>query len=607
MTIQARIPRSLLLADAAWRLGPMAILRYGRHRWALLSGQARRGLRAGVVPSGPFVAALPHIGTASNGLAPAGLTSTARLPADSPPQDASLDLSPAWIERLRGRLATLPSPRHHGAFDATAPGLGMDLFRPGDIRPVWEANRLEWLPLLAQAACVWPDEAHRDTLEARLVEWCVANPPFQGPHWACGQEAALRALHLCLALALLGQDRAPAPGAMAFLALHARRIAATTHYAQAQDNNHSISEPAGLFACGLLLRDAALRDRGAHELSAAMARLVAPDGGFAQVSTGYHRLLLDVLAVVEWLRRRHGAPAFPAPFAQRAAAASVWLAGLVAADGATPRLGHQDGSAFADLSLAGPGDARGSVERAARIFANASAGFTNDPGCAWMDLPPAPTLEARPHWRAAGSMGWASDGARALLRTGPLRFRPGQADLLHLELWDGATPILTDAGTGAYNPAAANRWWLDYFSSAAAHNTITFDEREPMPRASRFLHARWPRLRPLPDGAVSRDANGHSHRRRVAHHGRIWHVLDEVDGRFAALAIRWRLGPGHWQATPTGANGPAFIMMTADAPLAVSLEPGWESPAYGEVRPCTVLVARAAAPVRRIETRIVLR
>jgi hypothetical protein len=578
MTIQARIPRTLLLADAAWRLGPRALGLYGRHRLSVLSGRAARRLHQAALPEVPFLAGMP-------------LQAAPAVPG-------------GWAELLRARLAALPAERHHGAFDPAAPALRLDLFTAGDVRPVWEAGRLACLPMLAQAARLWPGEDHLARLEARLRGWCVANPPFQGPHWACGQEAALRALHLCLALALLGQDHAPAAGAHSFLRLHARRIAATAHYARAQDNNHSISEPAGLFACGLLLRDAGLRERGAAELSAALARLVARDGGFAQVSTGYHRLLLDVLAVVEWLRRRHGALPFPAPFAPRAAAAAHWLARLVARDGGLPRLGHQDGSAFADLSLAGPADARGSAERALRLLAGASAGFVAEPGCAWLDLPEAPLAGHPSAWRAAGSMGWQAGGARALLRTGPLRFRPGQADLLHFELWDGATAVLTDAGTGAYNPAPADRWWLDYFPSAAAHNTITFDGLEPMPRAGRFLHARWPRLRALPDGAALRDANGHRHARRIAAEGRSWRVRDEVGGRFSTLALRWRLGPGDWRLAPGGATGPAAITLRADAPLVLELEPGWESPAYGSVRPCTVLVARAAAPVRWIETRI---
>ena len=101
-----------------------------------------------------------------------------------------------------------------------------------------------------------------------------------------------------------------------------------------------------------------------------------------------------------------------------------------------------------------------------------------------------------------------------------------------------------------------------------------------------------------------RDANGNIHQRRVAVEGRLWRVEDTVSGRFSRLALRWRLGAGEWHATPRGVEGPASITLSADAALTIALEPGWESPAYGVVRPCTVLTAHAAAPIRHIETRI---
>jgi len=572
----------MLLADVAWRLGPRALALYGWHRARQRAGLPQRRLRHGGWPA-----------TMSGLLGPAPL----------PPPPA---LCANALERLRTALAALPPPIWHGPFAAEAPALGLDLFRPGDVRPVWEANRLAWLPLLVQAARLWPEEGHQAVAEARLAAWCAANSPFQGPNWACGQEAALRVLHMALALLLADRERNLPEATRAFLQVHARRIAATSAYACAQDNNHSISEPAGLLACGWLLEDAALARRAAAALAAALRRLVAPDGGFAQVSTGYHRLLLDTLSVVELLRRRLGQPPLPAPFAARAAAAAQWLARLVAPDGGMPALGHQDGSAFADLALGGPADARGSAERAMRLFAGASAGFPEEPGCCWLELPESPVAPRPISWIASGTRGWEAAGARALLRTGPLRFRPGQADLLHLDLWDGVQPVLSDAGTGAYNPPPTERWWLDYFPTTRAHNTILFDEREPMPRLSRFLLARWPRLASLPQGAALRDARGNRHARRVVPEGRRWTITDEVAGPFQTLALRWRLGPGEWRLLADGVEGPAQLRLQGDAPLRLSLEEGWESPAYGVVRPCRVLVARAAAPVSRIVTRVLL-
>jgi hypothetical protein len=203
--------------------------------------------------------------------------------------------------------------------------------------------------------------------------------------------------------------------------------------------------------------------------------------------------------------------------------------------------------------------------------------------------------------------GWQAGGARALLRTGPLPFRPGQADLLHLELWDGPLALLRDGGTGAYNPGPEDAWWHAHLTGTAAHNTIAFDAEDQMPRVSRFLFSHWPATGALPDGAWVRDRRGRRHARRVRAEGRRWVVEDRLGGPFRAAALRWRLAPGLWRALPDGVAGPAArLRITADAPLACALEQGWESPGYGEVRPVPVLAVRVANPVTYLTTVIEL-
>ncbi len=579
--------------DAALRLGPRPVLLAAWHRSPAGRAVARRRLRdpAAVRPAGPFFVA------------------------DPPPAPALSEAHRSMLPARAHRTAP-PAGGWHGAYPADRPAATLDLFAHGDIRPVWEASRWAALPLLVQAARLDPGGGHLAWAEALLGDWLRANPAYRGPNWACGQEAALRALHLALAAALLGTG--PSPAACGILALHGRRIAATPAYAAAQDNNHAVSEPAGLLACGLACAEPAWVRDGAARLAAAVLRLVAPCGAFAQASTGYLRLLLDVLSVADWLAGRWDGPRLPDPARRRVAAATHWLWRLTdPATGATPRIGHQDGAAFADLSLAGPEDARASIERAARIFAGHGAGLApEDPGCAWLGLPDgASPWIAPPRWRSDGFLGWQAGGARAVLRTGAprLRFRPGHADLLHLELWDGPRALLRDGGSGAYNPPPEAAWWHAHFTGTAAHNTIGFDAADQMVRAGRFLFARWPATGLLPGeaGAWLRDHRGNRHERRVTHDdsGRRWEVTDAVSGRFRTLALRWRLPQEFgWRATATGAEGPsARIHIAADAPLALAIEDGWHSPAYGVVRPAAVLVARAAAPVAHLATTITLK
>ena len=78
-------------------------------------------------------------------------------------------------------------------------------------------------------------------------------PREWGSNWLCGQEASMRLLHALQAWHLFkapGLLPDPTPERAAFAAAHLQRIAATERYAQAQDNNHWISEAAALFIGG---------------------------------------------------------------------------------------------------------------------------------------------------------------------------------------------------------------------------------------------------------------------------------------------------------------------------------------------------------------------
>lgn len=77
----------------------------------------------------------------------------------------------------------------------------------------------------------------------------------------------------------------------------------------------------------------------------------------------------------------------------------------------------------------------------------------------------------------------------------------GYIGSIELERW--RWNILRDAGTYSYN---CQKPWQDYFKSLAAHNTIRFDDHEQMPKISRFLNGKWPRLTveaDLSEGAYS--------------------------------------------------------------------------------------------------------
>ncbi|MFN7634331.1 MAG: heparinase, partial [Acetobacteraceae bacterium] len=160
------------MADAALSLGLRAVALRGLH--TALRPLARRRLADAAAAEGPFF----------------------RADAAGPP----CPLPASARQRLAAALPALP-PDWHGPFDPACHGLDLDLFAAGDVRPVWERHRLLAVPQRAALHRAAPEAGHLPQAEALLDDWCRANPPFRGPAWACGQEAAIRALHLMLARA----------------------------------------------------------------------------------------------------------------------------------------------------------------------------------------------------------------------------------------------------------------------------------------------------------------------------------------------------------------------------------------------------------------------
>lgn len=111
------------------------------------------------------------------------------------------------------------------------------------------------------------DERYPDAFWRLVEDWAVHNPPQLGPNWKCGQEAAFRLMAWCFGLYGFSQSPHTSPERVSQLgcmvAITAERIEGNIAYALSQNNNHGISEAAGLFTAGILFPNFAGRTSGA--------------------------------------------------------------------------------------------------------------------------------------------------------------------------------------------------------------------------------------------------------------------------------------------------------------------------------------------------------
>jgi hypothetical protein len=263
-------------------------------------------------------------------------------------------------------------------------------------------------------------------------------------------------------------------------------------YARAQNNNHLLSEAAGLYTAGLTLQEhpqaAGWRRLGWHWFHGGIISQVSAEGEYTQHSTNYHRLMLQLALWIAATSAAQG-QTFPEKTQQRLAGATLWLLDLLDPEsGGVPNLGPNDGANILPLTTTPFRDFRPVVQAAGAIFLGKnclSPGRWDEMGI-WLGgkiRDEKDEVEARS----------ANDVIRlerswAYLRAARFASRPGHADQLHVDLWWRGINLALDPGSYLYNAPPP---WDNSLSRSSVHNTITIDGLDQMTRAGRFLWLDW--------------------------------------------------------------------------------------------------------------------
>lgn len=506
-----------------------------------------------------------------------------------------------------------------------------------DIKWLWEPGRFGWAITLARAYAFSGNPAYARDFWLKTTAFLQAHPPNCGRQWQSAQEVAIRlmALVFCDRVFAAGQD-APAQDRRRLwqaVAEHARRIPPTLVYARAQNNNHLLTEAAGLYTAGTYLQDhpqsPRWRQLGLRWLNWCFQQQVDEFGTYTQHSANYHRLMLQTALFADHCRRSTGAPDWPLASRANLAAASRWLWALTDPHtGRVPNLGANDGAYLFPLTVQDFTDFRPVVDAAAKAFLNQD--IYQDPDLSemacWFDLQAeAPNTSQQP--QAPDMLRLDSSQGRAFIHTAHFKDRPSHADQLHVDLWWRGVNIACDPGTFQYNAPPP---WDNPLAAGFVHNTLTLDGRDQMARASRFLWLDWAQSEILAhevdDGGmmlrVTAEHDGYRrlgvlHQRTLLRQSGGWRVRDalipcgESDGRQHTARLAWNLPDWDWQFSATNllhVSGLQFsfdlqvegadhmFLVRAGETLHGDLVPeptwGWVSPRYGSKQPALLLIAR---------------
>jgi hypothetical protein len=377
--------------------------------------------------------------------------------------------------------------------------------RPGDPKWIWELNRLQHLPWLAEAWLFTGDDRYAEGAFDQLDSWLTQNPPGIGIAWRGAFEAGVRAISVAVAVAGLRDSAALTPdryrSVVRMLADSARRCwQERSRFSSA--NNHLVGELAGLATVALLFPELA-RARGWERRALAALRTEArrqilPDGAGAEQAVGYQVFTAELLLVVITLLRLRGDEP-PTEMLQAVDRSARYLATLVGSGDPAPRYGDDDEGFALRLDAAPLREIPEHLAAVGAVTGNPAALHAATPGLAagWLAAAgpaesPTPTAVPASCYAAHGGLVVLRSGARRLtMDVGPLGYLSiaahGHADALALTLSVDGQELIGDPGAASYY---GHPEWRRVHRGTRAHATVCVDEADQSVIAGPFLWSR---------------------------------------------------------------------------------------------------------------------
>jgi hypothetical protein len=583
----ARRLRGMSAAEIAWRCREQAI----RRAWA------RRQVRQGGLDALPPPSAAPAAARRFTSALPPGTADLVPEQARAAiVEDASRLLKGEWemlgvvrTDMVRPDWFYDPVTGRRSAPGAYAFSLDQrDEAAVGNIKQVWEVNRLQHLTLLATAWYLTGDDAYAQRVAEQLDSWWRENPFLSGVNWTSGIELGVRLINFAWIRRLLDGW----PGAADLFErndLAVRQVRWHQEYLAAFEsrgssaNNHVIAEAAGQLAASCAFpwfaESGQWRRDAARLLERELARNTFPSGINRELASDYHGFVAELgfFAAIE--AEAAGVPLSDATW-RLLGAMTDCMAALVDERSRPPRQADSDEGRVVLLdapehnrwpALLALGDA---------LFGRLDWWPTVTPD-AGRALAAGLLRSARPHGPAgAGRVVTGRPSARpsrfadaglSILRTesadspeiwvrcdgGPHGFLSiaahAHADALSVEVRHGGTDILADPGTYCYHGEPA---WRSYFKSTIGHNTVEIGGQSQSAEAGPFMWSRQARARELDvadpalhwsaehDGyqALSPPA-GHKRSVRLDPGARAVDIIDVIDGAGHDVRMAYHLGP----------------------------------------------------------------
>ncbi|MEZ7172924.1 alginate lyase family protein [Sporosarcina sp. OR05] len=497
----------------------------------------------------------------------------------------------------------------------------------GDIKWIWELSRFTFVYPLCRAYVVTRDEKYAMAFWKMVEDFIDHNPPELGANYKCGQEMSLRVMAWTFGLNVFLESPSTTDNRLELMMKaiyhHANHVEKHFDFAlKSVKNNHSLSEAAGMYTVGMVFPFFDLSkkwaEKGKKYIQSEAMWQIYEDGSYIQHSFNYQRLAIQDLTWVVRLGQLNG-DRFEETFIQKFKKAIEFMYQMQeSCTGKLPNYGMNDGAYIHPFTSQEYLDHRPVLQAAwktltgNRLYQEQEV----DELAIWLGVNndnsyKAPAKESKLY--QDGGYAILRDSEQfAMIRCATYKHRPAQADMLHVDFWDGHHNILADAGTFSYNTSQEG---LLYFNGTASHNTVMLNNRDQMTKASRFIWLNWTKSKinqfcnTKKGSYFEGEHYGYgslTHRRAVYQSEDILVVVDDILGDIQKerVSLSWLFGIHNVNKTSESAwditlpNGDVWEMSVissndisnnmyvgSDNPVA-----GWRSLYYGDKEPSPQLI-----------------
>jgi hypothetical protein len=188
----------------------------------------------------------------------------------------------------------------------------IDVNDDSDIKVIWELSRHQHVVTLGQAYALTGDDRYALEFKTQILHWIDTNPYTMGANWACSMDVGLRAISWLWARMFF--EKARVLDSSFWMRFHRALVAHAIYVSSHIEdwggirNNHYLSNGTALALIGMALPDVPQSSSWLQEgwdiLSECMQRQVLDDGVDYEMSTAYHRLVIEFLLTPALLATR---------------------------------------------------------------------------------------------------------------------------------------------------------------------------------------------------------------------------------------------------------------------------------------------------------------